>query len=45
MALVGWLLLALLAFAVLVLLPLAALLGGLVWVADRWHRCVGGPTA
>jgi len=36
--LLGWLLLALLAFALLVLLPLAALLSGVVWWAARRRR-------
>ncbi|HEU4630103.1 MAG TPA: hypothetical protein VFS08_10150 [Gemmatimonadaceae bacterium] len=33
--LIGWLLMALLVFALLVLLPLAAILGGVVWWAAR----------
>lgn len=37
-ALLGWLLLALLSFALLVLLPLGALLSGAVWWAARRRR-------
>ena len=45
-ALLGWLLLALLAFALLVLLPLGALLSGVVWWAAWRRRGKGGaPTA
>ena len=45
-ALVGWLLLAALAFAALVLLPIAALLaGGVWWAARRGPRETGPPNA
>jgi hypothetical protein len=43
--LLGWLLLALLAFALLVLLPLAALLSGVVWWAARRRRGKVVPSA
>lgn len=44
-ALLGWLLLALLAFALLVLLPLGALLSGVVWWAAWRRRGKGAPPA
>ena len=40
-ALIGWLALALLAFGVLVLLPLAAVLAGGVWLIARHRRAPG----
>ncbi len=42
-ALIGWLALALLAFGVLVLLPLAALLAGGVWLAARRRGVIAMP--
>lgn len=44
-ALVGWLLVAALAFAALVLLPIAALLSGAVWWTARRRRGAAGPPA